>query len=176
MKKLLIILILLAITVNGFAQGTSLQTWAKSYNKDFQINAYGSAGYLYGIMASAAGEFVISEFNLSGVPLDWGVAVRGIIQSYSVGTDSIFMWGIAPLFNVHLGLTQVPIEFYAGVGLGLYGNVLPSAYAGALLPFGLGFAAVSGAVWHFTDQLGLILEGGYIGYTAMWGIGVEYQF
>ncbi len=149
------------------------QEWAKSYNKDGQLNIYGSVGYWWGVSLSAGFEYIIGEFNLGGVPLDYGIMGRGVYEFWGWYGYNWSTWGAAPTFAVHLGLKNTPIEFYASAGVGFYGYSYGGVYDALYPGFGIGFASFDGVMWHFADKFALLAEYGYVGSASVWGVGIE---
>jgi hypothetical protein len=184
MKKALLVCALLVCLVGtafaesaksgkGSSESEGLNTWAKSYNHDGQLNIYGSAGYWLGFDVSAGAEIIFGELNIVGFPIDYGFMARGIFESYTSFGYSTYWWGAAPMFSVHIGMKDFPIEWYSAVGLGIYGygGDYYSYYVNPGISFG--FASFDGMMWHFSDAMALIVEYGYIGWASVWGIGVE---
>jgi len=158
MKKLLLVMVvLLGVGGAAFAQDVFA-----SYNEPGDINIYASVGYIWSLEASVGAEFVIGEFALGTLPFDWGVAVRGAFDiSLSGGW---FGYGVGALAQLHLGLSVVPIEFYVALGA-CYNNW--STYHVSLASF-------NGLTWWFSDNMGLLVEGGYVGWS-FWGVGLEFK-
>jgi hypothetical protein len=153
MKKLLVVLVLIGVTAGAFADDIF-----GSYNKPGNMNLYASVGWYYWPEVTVAAEFMLGEFDLGTVPLDWGVAVRGGMDFWSGGID----FGVGALATLHLGLAVVPIEFYASLGV-CYNN-----YAA----FPVTVASFGGATWWFSKNIGLLVENGYLGWY-FWGVGVQ---
>lgn len=163
------ILLFVLVTAGAFGQG-----WAKSYNKDGQVNLEASVGYLWGLTLTVGGEWIIGEFRIDTVPIDFGVMVKGNLQIWDtyVGYSGVY-WGAAPLFSLHMGLADFPLEWFisAGVGFYGYGSSVPG-YPG----FNFGFATFDGLIFHLSDMFGILVEYGYIGASHTWGAGLEIQF
>jgi hypothetical protein len=156
MKKLLLVLVVLV----GVAGVTFAQDWAASYNKPGDVNLYASFGYYWWPEVSVAAEFVIGEFAIGPIPLDWGVAVRGGVDFWSGGVD----FGVGALGTLHFGLGVFPVEFYASLGV-CYNNYWATP---------ISIASFGGATWWFSKNLGLLFENGYLG-SYFWGVGVEFK-
>jgi hypothetical protein len=154
MKKLLVVLVLIAVTAGAFADDIFT-----SYNKPGNINVYASVGWYFWPEVSVAAEYVAGEFKIGTVPLDWGVAVRGGMDFWSGGVD----YAVGALATLHLGLAVAPIEFYASLGACFYG---PTSY------FPVTVASYGGVTWWFSKKIGLVLENGYLGWY-FWGAGLE---
>jgi hypothetical protein len=178
-SKVLILTLILSICCAGLAvaDGNSAFPWAVSYNKDGQLNLYGAVGLygFWGVEASAGAEMILGQFDIAGIPLDWGVAARAIVNlPLFTGYGFWIDWGAAPMATLHLGTDFGGIwkfEWYIGLGLGLYGST--STYSGWWSPpFGIGFGTVDGVAWRMTDNLSIIVDYAYIG-TSSYGIGVE---
>jgi hypothetical protein len=173
MKKILLIALLVVMAMSSFAATTSTQPWAKSFNKDGQLNLYASVGYWYGIDGSVGLELILGEFNLGGVPIDYGIMGRGVIEMWNYFGLSGLYWGAAPTFAVHLGLTGAPVEFYASAGIGFNGYSYSGVYNDLYPGFNIGFASFDGMMWHFSDKFAFLVEYGYVGLASVWGVGLE---
>jgi hypothetical protein len=167
MKKIIVVLLLALLACSAFAESKISSSWEKSYYKDNDINLYASVGWVYGLCAAVHGEWIISEFPIPECPLDFGVMLN---VGYDMLYGGVSVIGIAPTFTVHLGLKSIPIEFFAGLGVG-FGIVVAGNYGGA----GFSFATVDGFVWHFSDMFGLFVEFSWIGSVA-WGVGIQVSF
>lgn len=154
MKKLLVVLVLAAVATGAFAQDVFA-----SYNEPNDFNLYASVGYVWNFEANVGAEFMLGEFALGPLPFDWGIQVRG---GFDIGY--YFYYGIGALASLHLGLGVIPIEFYAALGV-CYNNW--SSYF-------VSVASYNGLTWWFSDKLGLLLEGGYLGWY-FYGIGLEFK-
>lgn len=178
--RLAVVLGFLFVTVTGafaYEQKSSVYPWMASFNKTGQVNLYASAGFYYvGFDVSAGPELILGNLDLSGIPLQWGVAARGIVGFGSYAGVSWLDWGAAPLVTLHWGIDVGGLgkfEWYGGVGVGLYGTT--GTYYTFLKgggPF-IGFASADGIVWHFSDKVGLILDYAYVGWTSVYGVGVK---
>jgi len=154
--------LLLLMTVGAFAQ---TQSWARSYNKDGQLNFYASVGYVDAITIAPGAEYIFGQFQLGGIPFDFGIMGRLYIAIASAGGETAVGWGIAPLATLHMGLTAVPIEFFIGAGV-IIAGVEGESY--------LDFAGLLGAIYHLNSTFGILLEVGYAG-GFVWGAGIEVQ-
>ncbi|MGA2480220.1 MAG: hypothetical protein ABSG63_15815 [Spirochaetia bacterium] len=178
-KKILltaVLVLLLSSALGAFAADNSY-AWMTSYNKPNHINVYGGVGYYFGGFSVTGGaEYIISDFNIGPVPLEWGIMAQAILgfsnYSYTTGLD----WGAAPMASLHWGTNfggGAKFDFFISAGLGLYGGAYWAFYnTGAV---GLGFASYDGAMWMFSNNLGLLLEYGYIGWTSTAAIGVVWK-
>jgi hypothetical protein len=169
MKRVALIVLMLLLTAGVFAQSS----FAKSYNKNGQFNIDVSVGWAWGVTGSVALEFIIAEFKIGTIPFDFGIAVRGTMEYYQTWYyygGSYIWWGVGPLATLHMGLASIPIEFFISAGLALYGSTDTYWYTA---PVNFGFGAVSGVIWHFSPNFGLLLEGGYMGGAGVWGVGIE---
>jgi hypothetical protein len=172
MKRMLFVLLsLIASTGIAFADGSS---WMTSYNKPGQLNGYASVGlYGYGLDGSVAGEYIAGQFDVGSVPFEWGVEGRGVVGFASyLGYANWIDWGVGPLAKLHFGVDfgkPWKFDLYVGAGLGISGST--GEYWGSGVHFG--FASWDGVAWHFSDKMALISEGGYIGNTSSWGLGLE---
>ena len=157
MKKLLVVLlVLVGVTAGAFAQDIFA-----SYDQPGNINIYASLGWAWNLEVSAAAEFMAGEFALGPLPMDWGVMVRGV---FDVG--SYFGFGVGALATLHTGLAAFPIEFYIALGVAYYNWGLSG--------FPLTFASYNGMTWWFSKNMGLLVEGGYVGW-GFWGVGLEFK-
>jgi len=154
-KLLLVVLVLAAVATGAFAQDVFA-----SYNEPNDFNVYASVGFYWNLEVSAAAEWMIGEFALGPLPFDWGVQVRGV---FDIG--SYFGFGVGALGSLHLGLAPVPIEFYIALGVAYYNW-------GVGVP--ITFASYNGCTWWFSEKLGLVVEGGYVGW-GFWGVGLEFK-
>ncbi len=157
MKKLFVVLlVLLAVTTGAFAQNVFA-----SYSKPGDIDLYASVGWAWNLEASAAAEYMIGEFALGPLPMDWGIMVRG---AFDIG--STFGFGIGALASLHTGLAAFPLEFYIALGVAYYNW--------GFTTFPVTFASYNGMTWWFSKNLGLVVEGGYVG-LGFWGVGLEFK-
>jgi hypothetical protein len=154
MKKLLIVLVLIGVTAGAFAQDVFA-----SYNEPGNFNIYASVGWAWNLEASVAAEWMVGEFALGPLPFDWGIQVRG---AFDIGYS--FYFGAGALASLHLGIAAVPIEFYAA--LGICYNSWSSYFVSV--------ASYNGVTWWFTPSMGLLVEGGYLGW-GFWGVGLEFK-
>jgi hypothetical protein len=156
MKKLFMVLVVLvAVGTGAFAQDVFA-----SYSAPGDINLYASVGWAWNLEVSAAAEYMVGEFALGPLPVDWGVMVRG---AFDVG--SYFGFGIGALATLHTGLAAFPVEFYIALG---------AAYYSWGTGFPVTFASYNGATWWFSKNMGLVVEGGYVG-IGFWGVGIEFK-
>lgn len=157
MKKLLVVLlVLVGITTGAFAQ--SIFT---SYNQPGNVNIYASLGWYFNPEVSAAAEFMVSKFALGPLPLDFGIMARGV---FDIG--SFFGFGVGALATLHTGLAGFPLEFYIALGLAYYN------FGFSTIP--VTFASYNGMTWWFSKKMGLLVEGGYVGW-GFWGVGLEFK-
>ena len=172
----LVLVLLMCATFGAFA-ADKMFPWMASYNKAGHINVYGGVGYYWGGFDVAAGaEYIVGEFDIAGVPLEWGIMAQATLgfanYSYSSGLD----WGAAPMASLHWGTNfgnNLKFDFYISAGLGVYGGSYWSYWnSGAV---GFGFASYEGVTWMFSNNLGLLLEYGYIGWTSTGAIGVTWK-
>ena len=172
MKKIIIVVLIAVLAMSAFAAD---QNWAKSYNKDGQLNLFASVGYLGYFDGSVGVEYTLGEFDFGGIPVDYGIMARGVVEAWGFGSYSGIFWGVAPMFAMHLGLNNLPFEFFLSAGIGFSGYSYGSGNLDPAYPgFGIAFASFEGAMWHFADKFALLLEYGYIG-VSIWGVGIEMQ-
>jgi hypothetical protein len=173
----LALLLVSAVGAFAFEQKSNTYPWMASFNKPGQLNVYAAVGlYPYGIDLTGGVEVIIGHFDISGVPLQWGLMGRGLIGfgSFS-GFGSWIDWGAAPMVTLHWGIdlgSGAKFEWYGGVGLGLYGTSGTYYSFTGYGPF-FGFAAGGGIAWHFSNNFSLILDSAYVGWTGVYGIGVK---
>lgn len=179
-KKIIVIALVLALfaTLGASAYEKKSKTfpWMASFNGNGQLNLYASVGfYGYGIDVDVGPEIIITNFDLGGIPLEFGVMVRGMIGFSSLfGYASWIDWGIAPLATLHWGVDFGSIwkfDWYIGLGLGISGSTGTYYLGGTNIAFG--FATFDGFAWQFSNNLALVLEYGWVGYVSAFGIGVR---
>jgi hypothetical protein len=183
MKRRLVLVfvaVLLAVsTASAFAfeQKSKTYPWMASFNGTGQLNIYAAVGFYYvGYDVTGGLEFILGNFNISGVPFEWGIEARGLVgfASFS-GFGSWIDWGAAPLVTLHWGIDGgglAKFDFYGGIGLGLYGTGGTYYTFTGYGPF-LGFAGAGGVAWHFANNFALILDSAYVGWTGTYGIGLK---
>ena len=162
MRKTVIGLVLALLLVGAMTASAEDAIFA-SWNQKGHTNIYASVGLNgYGLDASIGFEPILGEFDLGPIPFDWGIMARGI-----VGFDPFwgygFNWGAGALASLHFGLVW-NLDFYAALGIGIAG------WSGT--PFWFGFANFNGLSYKLNDKFFLLLEGGYIVHTYIWGVGV----
>ena len=173
----LALLLISAVGAFAFEQKSRTYSWMASFNRTGQVNLYAAAGlYAYGFDLTGGAEITLGNFDISGVPLEWGFMGRGLIGFASAsGYGSWLDWGAAPLVTLHWGTDfgkLLKFELYGAVGLGLYGTGGTRYSFTGYGPF-LGFAGAGGVAWHFADNLSLILDSAYVGWTGVFGIGLK---
>lgn len=174
----LAIALLLCSAVGAFAFEEKSKTypWMASFNRSGQFNLYAAIGYYYvGFDVAGGLEAILGNFNVAGIPLQWGIAARGLAGfGSSAGFGNWIDWGVAPMITLHWGVDfngLLKFELYAGLGLGLYGTT-GTYYSFAGGPF-FGFASSDGVAWHFADNFSLILDYSYVGWTSVYGVGLK---
>ncbi len=173
----LVLMVFAALGAFAFEQKSKTFPWMASFNKNSQINLSAAVGfYGYGIDITAGPEYIITNFDISGIPLEFGVAVRGMAGFASFLGVSWVDWGVAPLATLHWGVdfgAPWKFDWYIGLGLGIAGA--SGGYAGYSFGTGIGFgfASFDGVAWHFSDNLAIISEYGFTGFNSVWGIGVQ---
>ncbi len=172
MKKIFLLLVVLLIfTIPVFAQSSNNPAdYFQSYLKKGNLSIYASLGWWYGICINGGGEIVLGEWKIADIfEIDYSVGFRVLFQSYFLTnlTYSLFYFGAAPMFIIHLGITG-NLDFYEGMGLGLFFSNDTYLFK----EFGIGFAAVSGITWYFAKNMGLILEYAFVGWASSWGFGI----
>jgi len=183
MKRKVVVVFVLALflcaAVGAFAfeQKSKTYPWMASFNKTGQVNLYAAIGYYYvGFDVSGGAESILGNFDISGIPLEWGIAARGLIGFGSfAGYASWIDWGAAPMVTLHWGVDfngPWKFEWYIGLGLGLYGTTGTYYSFVGSGPF-FGFASSDGVAWHFADNLSLIIDYSYVGWTSVYGIGLK---
>jgi opacity protein-like surface antigen len=169
----IVLILLLSSTAGAFAASSPLP-WMVSYNKPGQLNVYGSVGfYGLGIDINAGPEIILGQFDIAGIPLEWGVMARGMIGFSAFLGYSWLDWAVAPAATLHWGIDLgAPWQFdwYIGLGLGISGSTgTYYSYTGV----GFGFASFDGVAWHFSKNLALVVEYGYTQYLSTAGVGVK---
>lgn len=173
----LFFLLVTAVGAFAFEQDSKKYPWMASFNKTGQLNVYAAAGlYPYGFDITGGAEVIVGNFDISGIPLEWGIMGRGLVgfASYS-GYGNWIDWGAAPLVTLHWGTNfgkELKFEWYGGIGLGLYGTGGTYYSFNGYGPF-FGFAGDLGIAWHFSNNISLILDSAYVGWTGVFGIGVK---
>jgi opacity protein-like surface antigen len=171
MRKLFfVIFVLFLLATPILAQTTNdPSTYFKSYLKNGDLSIYASIGWWLGLCANVGAELVLGEWNIADIlPIDFSVGVRALYEGWSYFNSSYSVFGVAPMFIIHIG-TVGNFDFYEGIGIGFaFSTGSWSVYN----DFEIGFAAVSGATWYLSNNLGLILEYAYIGWVSSWGVGV----
>ena len=189
MKRIFLVLAILIVAGSAalFAQSGE-SSWAKSYDKDGQFNLYGSVGLGglsllgTGLGASVAGEYIITNLRIGDVDLPFGVGVRGAINTFSYdnglgyGSTSWLGWGVGPFASLHLGFRNAPFDVFISAGLAVNGHSF--SYPGySQNTAEVGFLTDDGAIWHFSDAVGLLLEYGYLGVnTSIFDVGLQIKF
>ncbi len=176
------LLVLSAVGAFAYEQKSRTYSWMASYDRTGQLNIYASVGFYYvGYEIGGGPEFILGNFNISGVPFEWGLMARALLGFGSfAGYANWFDWGVAPMVTLHWGNDfgqGLRFEWYGGLGLGIFGTTgtyftdhagFPSGYG----PF-LGFAGAGGFAWHFADNFALIADYSYVGLTSNFGIGLK---
>ena len=183
MKKRMVLAIAAALllfsTVGAFAfeQKSRTYPWMASFNRTGQINLYVAAGFYYvGYDINGGPEVILGNFDISGIPLEWGIMAQGLVgfASFS-GFGSWIDWGVAPMITLHWGTDfggPLKFEWFGGLGLGLYGTGGTYYSFTGDGPF-FGFAGMGGVAWHFANNFSLILNSAYVGWTGVYGIGLK---
>ncbi len=167
MKKFVFSCVIVCCSVGLSAQAT----WAKSYNTDGQVNLNATVGYNGGLCLNAGGEWVIGEFALDSIPIDFGVMARATFKVSSWNGYDGFSWAAGPLVGFHMGLADLPLEWFIGAGLCLYGYGTSAGMLPGYPDLGVGFAGVGGLLFHLSKEFRIIVEAGWMG-SWYWGGGV----
>jgi hypothetical protein len=172
-----VLLVLSTASAFAFEQKSKTYPWMASFDKTGQLNLYAAVGFYYvGYDLTGGLEFILGNFDIAGIPFEWGIEARGVVgfASFS-GFGSWIDWGAAPLITLHWSVDGgglAKFEFYGGLGLGLYGTG-GSYYAfTGYGPF-FGFAGAGGVAWHFANNFALILDSAYVGWTGTYGVGLK---
>ncbi|HVO38902.1 MAG TPA: hypothetical protein VMV03_07725 [Spirochaetia bacterium] len=173
----LVLLVMSAVGAFAYEQKSKTYPWMASFDRSGQLNLYVAAGWYYvGFVAGGGAELILGNFDISGVPFEWGLEARGVVGFANVsGYGSWVDWGAAPLVTLHWGMDfggGAKFELYGGLGLGLYGTGGTYYAFTGYGPF-FGFAGAGGAAWHFSDNFALIIESSYIGWAGMVGAGLK---
>ncbi len=180
MKRKILVATVLALligsAVGAFAATPAPFPWLASYNKPGQLNLYASAGfYGYGVDVNAGPEIILGQFDIGGIPLEWGAMVRGLVGFSSLlGYANWIDWAVAPVATLHWGVNfggPWKFDWYVGLGLGISGST--GTYYGSSI--GFGFATFDGGSWQFSKNIALIVEYGYTQYMSAGGIGVKFS-
>ncbi len=172
---IVLVVVLLLCSSAGVFAAAKPASWMTSFNKDGQLNVYGSVGfYGFGIDINAGPEITIGHFDIAGIPFEWGAMVRGMVGFSSfLGYTSWIDWAVAPAVTLHFGAdfgSPWRFDWYAGLGLGISGTTgTYYNYTGV----GFGLASFDGVAWHFSNNLSLIVEYGYTYYLSTAGIGLK---
>lgn len=163
MKKVLFMVILIALPVISFAQESVKNSDLGIGN--FQIN--GGLG-----------------FSSWGIPVYVGVDY-GIIEDVTIGAEmsyrtksSYSAFGISVNGNYHFArILKLPSEFdiYGGANLGYYSWSVDGVIKNPAYSSGMGFSAQIGGRYFFSNQFGLNLEFGG-GNVSGGKLGVTYRF
>ncbi len=171
----IVLALLLCSTVGAFAASKPFP-WLASHNKPGQLNLYGSVGfYGFGIDINAGPEIIIGQFDIGGIPLEWGVMARGLVGfSTFLGYGSWIDWAVAPAATLHWGVDfgdPWKFDWYIGLGLSISGST-GTYYVGSGT-VGFGFATFDGVAWQFSKNLAVVVEYGYTPYMSAAGVGVK---
>jgi len=172
-----VLVVVASVGAFAFEQKSSTYSWMASYNKDGQLNVYVAGGLYYVGLGVAGGvEVALGNFSLAGIPLEWGIEGRGLVGFGSFAGVSWLDWGASPQVTLHWGVDfggPLKFEWYAGLGLGVYGTT--GSYYSYLIGAGpfFGFASSDGVAWHFSENVSLILDYSYTGWTSIYGVGVK---
>jgi hypothetical protein len=174
----LVIALMLVSTFGAFAASNPFP-WMVSHNKPGQINVYGSVGfYGLGIDINAGPEIIFGQFDIAGIPLEWGAMVRGMVGFAGWLGYSWIDWAVAPAVTLHWGIDlggALKFDWYLGLGLGITGTA-GSYYTGyGSNSVGFGFATFDGVAWQFSKNIALIAEYGYTSYMSTAGVGVKFS-
>jgi len=174
---MLVLLVLSSVSAFAFEEKSRAYPWMASFDKTGQLNIYAAVGFYYvGYDVTGGLEFILGNFDISGVPFEWGIEGRGLVGFASVsGFGSWTDWGAAPLVTLHWSIDGgglAKFEFYVGLGLGLYGTGGTYYTFTGYGPF-FGFAGNGGVAWHFANNFALILDSAFVGWTGTVGIGLK---
>lgn len=176
---LIAIALLLGSAVGAFAyeQKSKVYSWMASFNRTGQLNLYAAVGFYYvGFDVDGGPEVILANFDVGGVPLQFGVMARGLIGFGSFAGASWTDWGVAPMATLHWGIdvgNPWKFEFYIGLGAGIWGTTgtYYTAFSGAG-PF-FGFASADGVAWHVSENISIIIDYAYTGWVSVYGVGVK---
>jgi len=176
-----LVVLFLCSTTAAFAyeQKSKAYSWMASYDGTGQINLYAACGfYYYGIAIGGGPEFILGNFDVSGVPLEWGIAAKGLVGFANHAGFTWTDWGIGPLVTLHWGIDAggpLKFEWYLGLGLGISGSSTNYGYYPYGSGVGFGFASADGVAWHFSENISAILDYSYFGYYSLFGIGLRFN-
>jgi len=97
-----IVLLFVATGAFAFEQKSKTYPWMASFNQTGQVNIYAAVGlYYYGYDLGGGAELILGNFDVSGIPLEWGLAVKGVDGFASYFGTSWIDWGLGPLVTLH---------------------------------------------------------------------------
>ncbi len=173
------VLLIAASNAFAFEQKSKAYPWMATFNKAGQVNIYAAVGfYYYGIDVGGGPEFIISNFDVSGIPLEFGIAVKGLVGFANFGGFSWTDWGVGPLATLHWGIDgggPLKFDWYIGLGLGISGSTANYGYYNYGTGTGFGFATTDGVAWHFSNNISAILDYSYFGFYSLYGIGLRFD-
>jgi hypothetical protein len=171
-----VLLVLSSVSAFAFEQKSKTYPWMASFDGPGQLNIYAAVGFYYvGYDLTGGLELIIGNFDISGVPFEWGIEARGLIGFASAAGLTWIDWGAAPMVTLHWSIDGgglAKFEFYGGLGLGLYGTGGTYYTFAGYGPF-IGFAGAGGVAWHFANNFALILDSSYVGWTGAYGVGLK---
>jgi hypothetical protein len=168
-----IIVLFLGASIQSFAaeKKSSTVPWLVSYDSSGTVDLTVTGGFTrWGLGLNAGLEYTIRQFDLGTAPLSWGIMAQGSggfnPAGIGVAVDALAALNIGFDFGGSL-------KFEGFIGLGLGGLVETWGGAGS----GFGIVQSAGWTWWFSNNLGLIVEEGYItalgwGYWYFLGLGV----
>jgi hypothetical protein len=164
-----VLLVCSAVGAFAFEQKSKTYPWMASFDKTGQINIYAGVGfYYYGIDVGGG----------PGIPLAWGIAVKGLVGFANFGGFTWIDWGLGPLVTLHWGVDgggPLKFDFYGGLGLGISGSSANYGYFSYGSGIGFGFASDDGVAWHFSNNISAILDYAYFGYYSLGEIGLRFD-
>ncbi len=174
-----VLLMLSAVGAFAFEQKSRAYPWMASFDRTGQVNLYAAVGfYYYGIDVGGGPEFILGNFDVSGIPLEWGIAVKGLVGFANFGGFTWTDWGFGPLVTLHWGIDgggPLKFEWYGGLGLGISGSTANYGYYSYGTGTGFGFATADGLAWHFSENISLLLDYSYFGFYSLYGVGLKFN-
>lgn len=177
MKRSVLFILGLAVLSTGTLVAQNSSPFLAQFNEPGQVNLSLAAGAGYwGIEFGAGAEFIIGAFDLPSFPMEWGVAVRGIVgvPLWLAGIGAGIDWAAAPMATLHKGISLGPdlnFDVYVGLGVGVYGAT--NSYFDN--PVHVGFATMDGIAWQLSPDFYLTLDYAYIGWTSIASLGVRFS-
>jgi hypothetical protein len=179
MKKRLVALVLALALVVPFA-ALADETYYQPGNLVPSIGVGAGFGWGFTVSAYPGLELMVAKWKIADViPLDFGVAVKGLL-GFSTGYfgSSYTHLGVGAFGTVHWGLRGMswdlnfldPVDLWWGIGIAASAHLPADTWT-----YGwLNFATVGGVNYFLNDRFALMLAGSYWGYGGGY-VGVLYK-